>query len=434
MWAHRPGGYHADKFTDMETAMQDRDLIWTTGTDLQIATLSARLRDLLFADGVLPSRLHVGELWSEEDPFGMMVVAHRWVLDGESMAFDTKRAGMHLRIELEPLYDLSGAVVGVAGRATPGVGTAPQSWDLQTLQEAERACGFGMWKTDLRSRGTLWSSGAYDILGVPPGGAIGDLRDYDHAEDVEIIASAIREGEITGAGYQCDHRIVRLDGTTRYVQEQLRVVYDEHGTACVHIGSLIDITERKTTEARLARMAHYDPVSKLPNRTLLEQRLHAALAKAQTNGSGCAVLFLDIDNFKRVNDTHGHATGDELLQAIGTRLTHHVRASDTVARISGDEFVIVLDSMRTPGDIELSARKILESFESPFQLSGSIECRVGASIGVAIYPGCGTSARSLIAAADREMYAVKRNGGRGVKIACASSFEDLSQLRTAVSG
>ena len=408
--------------------MTERDLLWTAGTDLQITSLSARLRDLLFPEGV-PARLHVGELWQEDDPFGMMAVAHQWVLDGDRMSFETERAGLRMRVELEPLYDLSGEVAGVAGRAVPGVGEGSGEWQIETLEEVERVCGFGTWRKDLRTGRALWSAGLYEILGVSDRDGAIDIRSFDHMEDVETIAQAMREGEISGNGYRCDHRIVREDGTTRYVQEQARIIYDGGGTAYAQVGSLLDITERKATEARLAHLAHYDPVSKLPNRTLLEQRLHATLAQAEELGAGCAVLFLDIDNFKRVNDTYGHAAGDELLEAVGARLSHHVRASDTVARMSGDEFVVVLTNVRSRDDVDQAARAILRSFEAPFQIAAT-DCRVGVSIGVAIYPEVTGPARNLIAAADREMYTVKRNGGRGIKIACANSSAARSHLRT----
>ncbi len=413
--------------------MTDRDLLWTTDGDLQLTTLSAQLRDLLFPNGG-PSRLHVSELWHEDDPFGMMLVAHQWVLEGERMAFDTERGGMRLRVSLEPLYDLSGAIAGVGGRATPGVGDGKSAWQLETLEEVERICGFGTWRTDLESGETLWSAGLYEILGIGNNQLPGELRSFDHPEDMDAVAAAVRDGEIAGTGYRCDHRIVRPDGTTRFVQEQLHVVYDKNGLAGAQVGSMLDITDRKATEARLSHLAHYDPVSKLPNRTLLEQRLHASLTRSQLSGTACAVLFLDIDDFKRINDTYGHGVGDDILEAIGARLSHHVRSRDTVARMSGDEFVVLLDEVGSREDALYAARKILKSFEMPFHIAGHIDCRIGVSIGVAIHPECSGSAKALIDIADREMYIVKRNGGRGIKIACATSSEDHSPLCTAVNG
>ena len=130
--------------------------LWNTDRDLQVTSLSARLRDLLPADS--PAKLHVSDLWHEDDPFGMMLVAHQWVLEGERLTFDTERGGMILRIALEPLYDFSGAIAGVGGRAIPGVGDEDASWEFSALQETERICGFGTWRTDLRTGRRLWSA------------------------------------------------------------------------------------------------------------------------------------------------------------------------------------------------------------------------------------------------------------------------------------
>lgn len=410
--------------------MNDNDLLWVANGDLQITSLSARLRDLLFPDGA-PTRLHVSELWQEDDPFGMMLVAHQWALEGEHLAFETDRAGERLRIALAPLCDLSGAITGVGGCATPGVGDGQSGWEAAALEEVERLCGFGTWRTELRTGRTLWSAGLYQIVGVDPAQGPIELRAYDHPDDAQTIEAAIREGEITGLGYRCDHRVLRADGTVRHVQEQMHTVYDAKGIAQAFVGSILDITDRKVTEARLSRLAHYDPVSKLPNRRLLEQRLHASLARSQMDGSQCAVLFIDVDDFKRINDTFGHGCGDELLALIGTRLNHYVRSGDTVARMSGDEFVIVLDGLAGQEDALTAARNILRSFEIPFHLDGQADCRVGVSIGVAVYPDCAASPKDLIDVADREMYVVKRNGGRGIKVACPTSSADRSPLRTA---
>lgn len=413
--------------------MNDNDLLWVTDRDLRITSLSARLRNLLFTDGV-PAGLHVSELWDKDDPFGMMLVAHQWALEGERLAFEGERAGMRLSIVLEPLYDVSGAITGVGGRAIPGVDDGESRWEAAALEEVERLCGFGTWRTDLATGRTMWSAGLCEILGLQRDAEWTNLRSYDHPDDADAVSAAIRDGEIIGTGYRCDHRILRPDGDIRHVQEQTHTVYDHNGIARAVVGSMLDITDRKHTEARLAQLAHYDPVSKLPNRRLLEQRLHAALNHAQIQQTACGVLFIDVDDFKRINDTYGHACGDDLLAQIGTRLNQYVRSGDTVARMSGDEFVVLLDNLSFPDDAVAGARKILRSFEVPFHIEGGAECRVGVSIGVAVYPQCGGSAKNLIDAADREMYAVKRNGGRGIKVACPNSSEDRSILRTVASG
>lgn len=393
--------------------MNDRDLIWIADRNLKIASLSARLRDLAGTQAEC-SNLHVSELWPQDDPFSITLVAHQWALEGESVDFETTRNGEKFVLTLEPLLGSDGTVAGVAGRAAPA-DSRRVHWQLDALEEVERLCGFGTWRIDARTSQRAWSSGLARLLGAPEDVAE-DVRAFDHPDDAEAVAEAIRHGEITGTGYRCDHRIVRADGTIRHVQEQAHIAYDENGVACAIIGSMLDITERKLAEARLAHLAHYDPVSNLPNRTLLEERLALSLARAKRNATTCGVLFIDIDAFKVVNDTYGHAAGDDLLAAIGSRLARHVRLTDTVSRISGDEFVIVLDQLTSHDDALDAARKIAKCFDVPFTL-GQRDCRISASIGVATYPSNAKTPRDLLEVADAEMYIVKRNGGRGIKAA-----------------
>jgi diguanylate cyclase (GGDEF)-like protein/PAS domain S-box-containing protein len=414
MFARRGGGY------DVAMSSARMEFLWTTDRNLKVTALSARLRDLLFADGT-PSHLHVSGLWQDDDPFGMMLLAHQWVLEGDRMAFETERGGLHLRINLEPLYDLSGNITGVGGCATPGVG-GEDGWQPAALHEIERACGLGMWRTDLKNARTIWSPGLFDLLGIDEGVA-GDLRAFDHPEDMEIVAHAVREGEIAGTGYRCDHRIVRRDGEVRHVQEQAHVLYGEDGVAQALVGSVLDVTERTAAEARV------------PNRARLERRLQSSLERVHQDGTPCAVLVLDIDNFKRVNETYGRTAGDQLLASVGNRLSHYLRAGDTVARLNADRFVLVLEGLHNREEIDAAVRGILKSFEIAFHIEGRIDCRVGVSIGVVVADGTGRqSVNALLETAGREMEVVKRNGGRGFKIACASSSRVLSPLRTAVNG
>jgi diguanylate cyclase (GGDEF)-like protein len=387
------------------------DFLWTTDRNLQVTALTARLRNLLFANGI-PSQLHVSELWQEDDPFGMMLLAHRWVLDGDPMAFETERGGLQLRVILEPLYDLSGNITGVGGCASPGVG-GEDEWRPEALHEIERACGLGTWRTDLKSGHTVWSPGLFDILGVDDG-IVGDLRAFDHPEDMDAIARAVRQGEIAGTGYRCEHRIVRRDGAVRHVQEQAHVLYAEGGVAEAHVGSMLDVTERTAAQAHA------------PNRARLERRLQTSLERVQADGTMCAVLLLDVDKFKDVNEKYGRTGGDRLLAAIGTRLSHYLRAGDTVARMNGDRFAIVLEGLASREDVDAAVRGILKSFEIAFHLDGRVDCRVGVSIGVAVAAGAGRySVKALLEGAGREMQVVKRNGGRGFKIACASSSSEV---------
>ncbi len=170
-----------------------------------------------------------------------------------------------------------------------------------------------------------------------------------------------------------------------------------------------DITERKREEERIRRLAHYDAVTALPNRYLLNERLERALARARRGRSNVALMFLDLDRFKPVNDTLGHEAGDALLKDVAARLSECVRITDTVARLGGDEFVVVLEGLEEEGGAGLVARKILETLHEPF-LIGDRTFVIGASMGISLFPADAERADELIARADAAMYRAKAGG------------------------
>ncbi|MEP7111648.1 MAG: EAL domain-containing protein [Ilumatobacteraceae bacterium] len=158
--------------------------------------------------------------------------------------------------------------------------------------------------------------------------------------------------------------------------------------------------------------ALHDPLTRLPNRLLLQERLDHALLRAKRTHTNTAILFADLDQFKLVNDTYGHQVGDELLLAVAQRLSGCVRSGDTLARISGDEFVILCEDLRTPDDVEILAERVCEAFSTPFVLSGS-ELTVSASIGIAFAGPAEAISDQLLYKADMAMYDAKRSGGAG---------------------
>lgn len=172
-----------------------------------------------------------------------------------------------------------------------------------------------------------------------------------------------------------------------------------------------DITERKQFEERLMRLADHDPLTGLYNRRRFQEELDRELDHSRRSGTRGAVLFLDLDGFKRVNDTMGHRAGDELLVLVGNQLHDRLRKTDTVARIGGDEFVILLPQTGQP-EAEKVAAALLRLFDRPYVLGGGQAATVGASIGIALFPLHGNSAERLVSCADDAMYQAKRNGGR----------------------
>lgn len=176
-----------------------------------------------------------------------------------------------------------------------------------------------------------------------------------------------------------------------------------------------DITSRKQTEEKIHRLAHYDALTDLPNRRLLTDRLQRAIAQAKRNKLILALMFIDLDKFKTVNDSVGHDGGDILLAAAAKRLQLCMRDSDTLSRMGGDEFVVLLPSINATQDAIVVAEKILKALHEPFNISGQSHS-VSASIGISVFPDNGINEKMLISRADTAMYIVKHEGGNGVKL------------------
>ena len=175
-----------------------------------------------------------------------------------------------------------------------------------------------------------------------------------------------------------------------------------------------DITTRKELEDKLMRMAKYDSLTGLANRVLFKEFLHASMARSERREKHTAVMFLDLDHFKAINDTLGHDAGDELLIEVAKRLQTCIREGDMVARLGGDEFSVILDDVKQPEDARIVAEKILKVMLQPHRLAGE-ERNVGTSIGIAAYPDDGDSGEAVIKAADEAMYFVKKEGRNGYK-------------------
>lgn len=174
--------------------------------------------------------------------------------------------------------------------------------------------------------------------------------------------------------------------------------------------SFIDITERKQSESRINFLAYHDRLTGLPNRTLFFDRLSQGISQARRSHKHVALLFLDLDGFKPVNDNYGHEAGDAVLKMVAQRLLACVRAVDTVARLGGDEFAIIAGELDTPAEVERVAEQILQAFTQAMALPGGEECGVGVSMGISVYPDNGEEMDSLLAAADTAMYDSKRKG------------------------
>ena len=220
---------------------------------------------------------------------------------------------------------------------------------------------------------------------------------------------AVEQNRTVGLTSNCI--LIRPDGVQSAIEDSTAPIHDRSGRI---IGAVIvfhDVSKARAMSAQLTYAAQHDLVTDLPNRMLLNDRISQSIALAHHHHRYIAVLFLDLDNFKHVNDSLGHAAGDELLQSVSKRLLSILRESDTVSRQGGDEFVVLLSEVAHPADAGKSAEKILESLREPHSI-GSKELQINGSIGIGVYPHDGQNAEELIQCADTAMYHAKE-GGRG---------------------
>lgn len=201
----------------------------------------------------------------------------------------------------------------------------------------------------------------------------------------------------------------RKDGELYFEYLTISAIGDAGGKPAHFVAIFFDLTHRAKTEERLMRLATHDALTDLPNRMLLDERVEQAVLRARRGQKRVAVLFVDLDHFKDINDTHGHAAGDEVLKIIAQRLRTAVRDIDTVARIGGDEFVLVLEDMAGPEAAVAIAEKLLHAVAAPFELD-SITVALTPSIGIAFYPDDGQDTATLLAHADEAMYQAKQAG------------------------
>lgn len=190
---------------------------------------------------------------------------------------------------------------------------------------------------------------------------------------------------------------------------ELRISEFNLGGQRQFIGIMRDITERKAAEAKIIHLAHFDVLTNLPNRRLVQDRIQQSITASTRSGLEFAVLFIDLDNFKDINDTLGHDVGDRLLEMVAHRLTDSLRAQDTVGRQGGDEFIVLLASLTTAGDSARVAQKILDALAAPFEINGQ-SLHSNASIGIAVYPYDGEGVEALLKNSDTAMYSAKAAG------------------------
>lgn len=301
----------------------------------------------------------------------------------------------------------------------------------ERLRLAMQASNQGWFDLDLITGAVRASPEYARILGYAPEEFSSDQSTWLanlHPEDYDMAAAALQDCIRDTHAYSIEYRRLTKDGRWRWIRSTGKTVaWDEEGQAIRLIGVHTDITERKEMEDQIRQLAFFDPLTGLPNRRLLDDRINRAMAASKRNQRWCALLFSDLDNFKPLNDRHGHKVGDLLLADVAERLRHCVREMDTVARFGGDEFVILIGDLSTSREEATAlamtiAEKIRASLAMPYVLAvadagdgETIEHHCSASIGIALFLGQDGSAADILRDADNVMYEAKNAGGNCIR-------------------
>lgn len=317
----------------------------------------------------------------------------------------------------QPLFGADGKVSGIF---VQGHDVTEQKRAKEALKESNERYQFalegardGIWDWDTRNHAVTYCPRWKRILGFADLEFPDDYKEWlerIHPEDRNTVIDRVMQALKEGSALDIEYRLRCKDGTYKWVLSRGTVVSrDESGRPVRFTGTMSDISEKKASEELVWRHASFDSLTGLPNRRLFRDRLEQELRRAHRSSIEVALLFIDLDHFKEVNDLLGHDAGDQLLLQVAERLSSCVRDTDTVARLGGDEFTVILTDLHDHPHIEHLAQKIIQALGKPFQLKNEI-AHISASVGITLYPTDATSSEELIRNADQAMYAAKEGG------------------------
>ena len=366
-----------------------------------------------------------------------------------------RRAGLRACWSL-PFRDEAGKVLGTFGiyRHEPG---EPSKADQELVEEFSRLAALAVQKvraTEALQQASAFFEATRDgvvITDLTPrilavNRAFTDITGYSAEEVLGRNPSLVKSGRHDEAFYQnMWHHLVaagywqgevwnrRKTGEIFPEWLSISAVPDFNGLPRAYVAVFTDISQLRQSEERLQHLAHHDPLTGLPNRLLVLSRLQHAVDRAERHAQQVAVLYLDLDRFKNVNDSLGHPVGDELLTLLASRLSSRLREEDTLARLGGDEFLLVLESIHTPGQAATVAQALIDALATPFQLAGGQEIFIGMSIGISLYPADARSVTELIQHADMAMYLAKQSGRNTLRFhtaALSAAASERMELET----
>lgn len=311
------------------------------------------------------------------------------------------------------------------------------------LMQAQRVAQLGYWEWDLVRDHVHWSDQVFHLLPIDPSvldNSFQSFLEFVHPDDRRLVNTAIDDALADRSPYRVEHRVIGPDGNEVTVEQQAEVIFGDNDVPLRMVGTVQDISERKRAEQQIHQLAYYDALTGLPNRQQFHRHAERVLRRSRRDGRQFALIFLDLDEFKYINDTLGHNAGDELLCKIADYLEESIRATDilgkatpeddlnaALSRLGGDEFTILLPGLNEAEVAAKVAERLLEKLRSPTQIQGK-EFFVTGSMGIALYPADGDSIDVLLKHADIAMYHAKQ-GGRNNYRFFAAHMDERVQMR-----
>jgi diguanylate cyclase (GGDEF)-like protein len=285
------------------------------------------------------------------------------------------------------------------------------------LVETQSLARMGHWQWDVDSGALRWSAGMFTVFGVPPGTepTLELLSRMLHPDDREGVDAVVADALVSGRPFSVEHRIVLPDGEERWVHGRGKVAVDAGGRSLC-LGTAQDVTDRHASEQALQQLALHDSLTGLPNRVLFIDRLEQAIRQLGRRGGRAAVLFVDLDRFKLVNDSFGHGAGDHVLVTVARRLGAALRPGDTLARYAGDEFTVLCADVVDEVSVVEIAERLLATLDAPVVLDDGRQTFVSASIGVALAGRGDGTADDVLSHADSAMYEAKDRGRNRIEV------------------
>ena len=280
------------------------------------------------------------------------------------------------------------------------------------LAEAQIIAKIGSWSWDIKNNQQQWSEQLFKIYGYEPIDDIPIQQSLErgiHPEDIATFRDYLDNIQNRDGISKIEYRIIQPSGEVRLLRCEHKMLVDDKDKLIRIVGTVLDITESRAAEEQIQYLANHDSLTDLPSLRLARDRLNSAFVIAKRHKTKVAVMFVDLDGFKQINDSHGHDAGDAVLIEIARRLSQCVRQTDTVARIGGDEFLVIQVDIRSDSAAKNVATKIVDVVSEPIDI-GNEWVTVGASVGIALYPDHGDDVETLLKKSDDAMYNVKRSG------------------------